>query len=193
MCVCACACACACVCKCIMWSVYDIWRTFNVLLVSVDFISWVIEIHLLSLYECTFSDILDLEESINCQGTKKVYTTKYNTFKVFQNNVGLSHFKFLNQRGIIIVQCTYRRLFQNIVHRRLSFFKIYLSKRMFLKMVTKTTLHNVRRKHKSGIIDVGHAIKRGLPNEAWWLASTILRNTVQNSLCVQWLEFKIWT
>ena len=40
---------CVCYCKCIMCSVYDIWRTFNVLLVSVDFIWWVIEIHLLKL------------------------------------------------------------------------------------------------------------------------------------------------
>ena len=51
--------------KCIIFCMYNIWRTFNFLLFSMDLIWWLIEIHLLSLYECTFSDVLDLADRFN--------------------------------------------------------------------------------------------------------------------------------
>ena len=58
-------------CKHIIFSVYDIWRTFNFLLFSLDYIWWLIETHLLSLYKWTFSDVHDLAEGLNRQRAKK--------------------------------------------------------------------------------------------------------------------------
>ena len=56
-------------CKCIigLFSMYNIWWSFNFLLLSVDLIWWLIEIQLLSIYKCTFSHVLALAERFNRQ------------------------------------------------------------------------------------------------------------------------------
>ena len=64
------------------FSVYDIWRNLNFLLFGVDLICLLIEIHLLSLYKCAFTDVFDLAERCNRQRRYKEYTVKCNTFTV---------------------------------------------------------------------------------------------------------------